>query len=434
MTDQFPRPDVAACPAGDAVRGGLSRRAFLRRGAATTALVAAGSAGGLAGGAALAGAGVFGGEATADVAAAAPFHGTHQGGILLPPARAHSVISLDVMTESRAELVDFFKTLTSEVRQLVAGGLATEAFNAGIAEDNGILGPVIPAHQLTSTVSVGTSLFDERFGLAAHKPVHLVRMRSFPNDNLDQTQCHGDVSIILQAADTDTVTHALRRIMQATDGIVQPKWRLDGFVNPPRPTGVPRNLFGFNDGVSNPTTTVAGQMDSLVWADPATEPAWTAGGSYQVIRIIRQLVEFWDRVSVEEQELMIGRRRDTGAPLGTNNVNDIPDYAADPQGTTTPLSAHIRVANPRTPATAESRILRRAVNYDRGLDVNGNLDMGLLFVCYQQDVHRQFEAVQARLINEPMVDYISPTGGGYFFTLPGVADTSDYYARGLLSA
>jgi deferrochelatase/peroxidase EfeB len=338
------------------------------------------------------------------------------------------------MTESRAELVDYFKTLTSEVRQLVAGGVATEAFNAGIAEDNGILGPVIPSHQLTSTVSVGTSLFDDRFGLAAHKPVHLVRMRSFPNDNLDQTQCHGDMSIILQAADTDTVTHALRRIMQATDGIVQPKWRLDGFVNPPRPTGVPRNLFGFNDGVSNPTTTAAGQMDALVWADPTTEPAWTAGGTYQVIRIIRQLVEFWDRVSVEEQELMIGRRRDTGAPLGTNNVNDIPDYAADPQGATTPLSAHIRVANPRTPATAESRILRRAVNYDRGLDVNGNLDMGLLFVCYQQDVHRQFEAVQTRLIDEPMVDYISPTGGGYFFTLPGVADTSDYYARGLLSA
>jgi deferrochelatase/peroxidase EfeB len=434
MTDSRPLPD-GGCPAAPGRRGdGISRRAFLRRSAATTALVAAGSAGGLAGGAALAGAGVLGGEASADAATAAPFHGVHQGGILNSPARAHSVISLDIMTESRGELTDYLKALTSQIRQLVAGGPATEAFNAGIAGDNGMLGPVIPADQLTATVSVGPSLFDDRFGLAAHKPVHLVAMRTFPNDNLDQAQCHGDLSIILQGAETDIVTHALRRIMQATDGIVQPKWRIDGFMNPPRPTGAPRNLFGFNDGVANPDPTVLAQMDALVWADPATEPGWTAGGSYQVIRIIRQLVEFWDRVSIEEQELMIGRRRDTGAPLGTDNVNDIPDYATDPQGNTTPLSAHIRVANPRTKVTAESRILRRGVNYDRGLDVNGNLDMGLLFVCYQQDVHRQFEAVQTRLIDEPMVDYISPVGGGYFFTLPGVADATDYYARGLLTA
>lgn len=404
-------------------RPGLSRRAFLR-GSATTALVAAGAAGGLTG---------AGGLVEAGAAPGRTFHGKHQPGILEKPERAHAVVSLDVMTGTAADLEDYFRTLTDQIREMVAGGPVTEAFNAGIAPDNGMLGPVIPAHQLTATVSVGASLFDERFGLADRKPVHLDTMLSFPNDNLDQTRCHGDVVVQFQAADRDTVTHALRRIMQATDGIVQPRWRLDGFVNPPRPTGVPRNLFGFNDGVSNPDVTDAAQMDALVWADPAREPAWTAGGTYLVIRTIRQLVEFWDRVSVQEQETIIGRRRDTGAPLGENNVNDAPDFAADPQGQTTPLTAHIRLANPRTKATADNRILRRAVNYDRGLDVNGNLDQGLIFICYQQDIQRQFDTIQKRLINEPMVDYVSPVGGGYYFTLPGVTGPDDYYARGLLT-
>jgi deferrochelatase/peroxidase EfeB len=375
-----------------------------------------------------------------DTAQRQPFYGSHQPGIVTPRPATGLVAAFDVVATSLDDLERLFRLLTERIAFLMEGGEAPTADPSYPPPDSGILGSVIAPDNLTITVAVGSSLFDERFGLAALKPVRLQRMRRFPNDALDGALCHGDLLLQFSSNTADTNIHALRDILKNTPDLLMLRWKQEGSV-PVRPVkpGIPpesaRNLLGFRDGTANPDAAESDLMDRLVWVQPGSgEPQWTANGTYQAVRLIRNFVERWDRTPLSEQEEIMGREKASGAPLGMAHEYDAPDYASDPEGKRTKLDAHIRLANPRLPETEASRILRRPFNYSNGVTKAGQLDMGLLFICFQQDLERGFIAVQKRLNGEPLEEYIKPVGGGYYFALPGVPAKGDHLASALIAA
>jgi deferrochelatase/peroxidase EfeB len=407
----------------------ISRRSFLRAGAAAGGAV------------------VVGGCADASAAPAEPevdpttvvsflsHIGAWQPGVVTPAPR-HAIIAVfDTTAASLDQLRSALTALSIEVDLLTSGTPSEAGDPLFPPPDNRIIGTTPDADDLTVTVALGASVFDDRFGLAPHAPRQLTLMPSFPNDRLDPARTHGDLLVQICSQREIVAHHALRRLMLATRDTLTLRWMQAGFqelntLGPGRTST--RNLLGFKDGTANLDTSDATVIHKHVWVSADDdEPAWTVGGTYMVSRIIRNRVEFWDRTPLATQELIMGRRKDSGAPLSGDDEAQTPEF--DEGGEVTPLSAHIRLANPRTPGSEANLILRRGFNFANGFSADGQLDQGLLFVCFQRSMADGFLTVQGRLDGEALEEYIRPVGGGFFFAPPGRTAPGEPFAAGLLA-
>lgn len=368
-----------------------------------------------------------------------PF-GPHQAGILTPRPAHGLFASFAVLVRDKDEFDKLMRRLGERIETLTKGGPVPQLDPKLPPFDSGLLGPVIEPEALTITVSLGSTFFDSRDWLAAHRPLKLQRMPSFHNDALVAEQCHGDLGIQICANSSDAVIHALRDLIKNIPDQMVLKWKVEGSV-PALPAAADgktenaRNFLGFRDGSANPDPADLALMGRILWVNDPQEPDWTKGGSYQAVRIIRNFVERWDRTALGEQERIMGRMKMTGAPMDKPEATefDAPDYSADPEGKATRLDAHIRLANDRGPGHERHLMLRRPFNYSLGVTKSGQLDQGLLFIAYQADLEAGFITVQNRLNGEPLEEYIKPVGGGFFFALPGY-EAGSYPASSLIAS
>jgi deferrochelatase/peroxidase EfeB len=250
----------------------------------------------------------------------------------------------------------------------------------------------------TVTVGLGPGLFDDRFGLASQRPVALRELPAFPGDELDPALCGGDVCIQVCADDRLDAADALQRMISMLAGAARLRWRQDGFVHRER-DGRPRNLLGFHDGVDNLRR--GRDLDRHVWVTRG-DRTWMVGGTFLVVRRIELRLAAWRALAVAEQERVIGRRRDSGAPLGGRHPFDRLPLETDAIAP----DAHVRLAAPRTNGGAA--MLRRAYSYDGGL----------LLLAYQADPRRQFVPVQWRLAEHDALSRFSRPFGSAVFALP----------------
>lgn len=234
--------------------------------------------------------------------------------------------------------------------------------------------------------------------------------------------------------------------------------------------------FGFRDGISQPLF-FADEVDDVARSegisrfDPGRPPALvlrpdpygrsdTACGSMLVLRQLAQDVRGFrdcedslaqalgaandaDRRTVEA--MIVGRDR-IGRPLLTSTPQAINDFnfrddhppSFEPRFFRCPVHAHIRKVNPRHDMRlsdrTEKRVLaRRSITY--GVDpVTSNavadptVERGLLFMCYQRSIRRQFEFVQTSWMHDEAfptpgtgADPVAVTGSGARRTWPPLA-------------
>jgi deferrochelatase/peroxidase EfeB len=165
------------------------------------------------------------------------------------------------------------------------------------------------------------------------------------------------------------------------------------------------------DAAAGMARMIARDLDRHVWVARG-DRTWMVGGTFLVVRRIELRLTAWEALSVAERERVIGRRHDTGAPLGATHRFDRPPLETDAIAP----DAHVRLAAARTNGGAT--MLRSAYSYDNRARSGDRQDGGLFLLTYQRDPRRQFVAVQRRLSEHDALSRFGRAVGSAVFAMP----------------
>ncbi|WSC96876.1 iron uptake transporter deferrochelatase/peroxidase subunit [Streptomyces sp. NBC_01754] len=360
----------------------------------------------------------------------AMFHGKHQPGILTPLQSRGHLIAFDLAPGAgRREAAALMRRWSAVAERLMAG----RPSGGGAGDDTGVALDAGPS-SLTVTFGFGRTFFD-RTDLVARRPAGLDPLPAFSSDHLDAKRSGGDLWVQIGADDALVAFHALRAVQKEAGTTARVRWQMNGFNRTPGATARPmtaRNLMGQVDGTGNPKPEESDFEQRIFVQAGEAAHAWLEGGSYAVVRRIRMLLDDWEKLGVDRQERVIGRRKADGSPLsgGTETTEMDLDKAGPDGRLLIPDNAHARISSPGKNGGAA--MLRRPFSYHDGLSDDGTPDAGLLFICWQADPFRGFVPVQRKLDRgDALSPFIRHEASG-LFAVPGGTAPGEYVGQRLL--
>ena len=441
--------DEHSSSADGAVRGIPRRRLFALGGAAGALGI-----GGLGGGAI--GYGVRGTQEKKQSAVhlSYPFRAEKQQGILTPAQDNMFTAAFDVTTTDRQALIGLLQDWTVAAEQMSAGDLV-----GGVPDANAELPPKdsgevwgYPASGLTITFGFGATLFvdsdgKDRFGLKDKIPAILKEgVPKFANEALHADASDGDLLVQACANDPQVAVHAIRNLTRIAFGTAKLRWGQIGYGRTSSTSTqqeTPRNLFGFKDGTNNiKSEDPQKELDKHLWVQSGDDPAsdsWLSGGTYFVARKIHMYLEIWDRVSLAEQEDIIGRDKRFGAPQSvaepdTDEEFTPLDFSAQNAEGAPAIDARAHVAIVAPEHNKGAKMLRRGYNFTDGNDSLGRLDAGLFFISFVRDPRTNFYPILKTMAQKDLLtEYLQHRASALFAIPPGVGTGDTMIGQKLFS-
>lgn len=227
-----------------------------------------------------------------------------------------------------------------------------------------------------------------RFGLTADRiPADFAEL---PTVTVSDPLANTDVAFYIMSTSAAAVARFLQGLAATRPALVGVT-TARGFQRDDR-----RELGGFPDGLRNTTSANRVKVVFVDREEAPQEPDWLEDGTYMVYLRVKEDLERLAAMSVEDQEKVVGRRKDDGSRL------DLPaGTAAKDEGAITekmPAASHTPKAGPRGDHDSVAIFRRGAPFLDLAPD--GSVVGGLHFVSFQSTL-ANFETILNRWILNP---------------------------------
>jgi porphyrinogen peroxidase len=248
-----------------------------------------------------------------------------------------------------------------------------------------------PEENLTCVAAIGASLWERLYD--DPRPLGLHPLPEIAGDRHAAVSTPGDLLFHLRADRLDMCFELGDQITGALKGLVRAVDEVHGFRS-----FDDRDLLGFVDGTENPEGEDA--VDAVLVGE---EDLAHAGGSYVVVQKYLHDLDAWNELTVEQQELAIGRRK----------LNDI-ELDDDAK----PSNSHVSLNTVVDDDGTEHKIVRLNMPFGRV----ARREFGTYFIGYSRTPELIERMLQNMFVGVPrgnhdrILDFSTPVTGTLFFS------------------